>query len=98
MKFREFARRRLMEDMQLDINSLRSMILKALGANPENQDAWNSPLVQFAEPQEIIRRLNSLKGLEQLIATNSAAQMAIQKAPQTQLTVGDLSQILLAQQ
>jgi len=97
-KFKEYAYRRLIEDYQLDINTLRSMILKALGANSSNKEAYNAPLSQFAEPSEMIARLNSLKGLEQLISSNPAAIAALEKAQQTNLTVGELAGILLASQ
>lgn len=96
MKFREYVQRRLVEDAGLTIDSLRAMIVKALGGNPDNKEAYNSPLVQFAEPGELLDKLNSLNGLEQLINNNSAALEALQKAQQTNLTVGELAGILLS--
>jgi hypothetical protein len=97
-RFHQYVERRLREDAGLDINSLRAMILDALHANAESQDAYNSPLVQFAQPGELMDRLNSLKGLQQLIQSNDAAQKAIMNAQQTNLTVGELAGILSASQ
>jgi hypothetical protein len=98
MGFREYAKHRLAEDLGLSIDSLRGMILKALGGNADNKDAYNSPLTQFAEPTELVQRLYSLKGLEQLISANPAALQALEKAQQTNLTVGELAGILLSSQ
>jgi hypothetical protein len=93
LQFREYAQIR--ENLGLDINSLRAMILKALGGNPENKEAYNTPLVQFAEPGQLIQRLNSLKGLEQLITQSPSALAALEKAQQTNLTVGQLAMVLI---
>jgi hypothetical protein len=96
IRFREYAQKRLNEEnMGLDINSLRGMILKSLGGNPENKEAYNTPLVQFSEPAELISRLNSLKGLEQMLAQRPAAMAALEKAQQTNLTVGQLAMLLI---
>lgn len=92
--FREYAQKRLAENMGLDINGLRAMILKALGGNPNNKEAYNTPLVQFAEPGQLIQRLNSLKGLEQILAQTPSATVALEKAQQTNLTIGQLAMIL----
>lgn len=97
-KFSDYARRRFMEDVGLSIDELRSMIVKALGGNPESKDAYNSPLVQFAEPGALMDKLNTLQGLASLIQNNAAAQEALQKAQQTNLTVGELVGILLTTQ
>jgi len=96
IKFSEYAKRRLLENLGLDINSLRAMIVKALGGNPDNKDAYNSPLTQFAAPGELRDKLNSLKGLEQLINNSPAAVQALEKAQATNLTVGELAGILLS--
>ena len=93
LRFREYAQR-MDENLGFDINGLRAMILKALGGNPENKEAYNTPLVQFAEPNQLTQRLNSLKGLEQLIAQTPSATAALEKAQQTNLTVGQLAMIL----
>lgn len=92
LRFREYVQQ---TDLGLDINGLRAMILKALGGNPENKEAYNTPLVQFAEPGQLIQRLNSLKGLEQIIAQNPSATAALEKAQQTNLTVGQLAMVLI---
>lgn len=95
MKFREYVSRRLVED--LDINSLRSMILRAIGGNSDNPEAYNTPLNQFVPPEELEDRLNSLKPLEQLVSSNPAAIQAIQKIGEqgNDLTVGELAALLL---
>ncbi len=98
MRFHEYFNRRLVEELGLSIDNLRGMILKALGGNPDNKDAYNSPIIQFADPQALMDKLYSLKGLEQLINNNPAAIKALEKAQQTNLTVGELAGILIGNQ
>lgn len=98
IKFVEYINKRLVEDLGLTIDGLCVMILKALGGNSENKEAYKSPLTQFAEPTELLQKLYSLKGLEQLISNNPAALQAIEKSQQTNLTVGELAGVLLNSQ
>lgn len=93
--FREYAQKRFNEDLGLDINDLRGMILKALGGNPDNKEAYNTSIVQFAEPGQLMQKLNSLKGLGQLIQQSPAAIEGLEKAQQTNLTVGQLAMLLI---
>lgn len=99
MLFREYVRRRLLEDTgMMTIDGLRSMILQSLQANPDSKEAYNSPLIQWDKPINLLRRFNSMPGLTKLIQSNPAAMEAIQSADRTKLTVGELAGILLNSQ
>jgi hypothetical protein len=93
MKFRDFVR--LKEGV--DLSDIRDMILRAIGGNPESHEAFNAPLTQFVEPGDLVNRLNSLKGLADLIKDNASAIDAIQNAQTNNLTVGQLAVILTRQ-
>ena len=94
MKFSEYVKLR----ENVDLNDNRSMILRALGGNPESQEAFDAPLTQFVEPGQLADKLNSLTGLADFIQNNPASVEAIQNAQQNNLTVGQLAAILANQQ
>ena len=92
MKFREYVAKRLTEGLALQ--DVRRMIIRALGGNPDSNDATNAPLTQFVEPTELLDRLNSLTGLQKLIQNSPSAMDAIQNADQHNLTANQLAAIL----
>lgn len=94
--FREYAQRRLIEDMGLAQPDVSRMILRSLGADPSNMDsANNTPLSTWDNPDGLISRFNSLNSLSRLISGSPAAMQAIQNSNQTKLTVGQLAGILV---
>ena len=94
MKFRDFVK--LKEGV--DLNDIRAMILRAIGGNPDSKEAFDAPLTQFVEPGELTNKLNSLKGLADLLQNNPAAIDALQNAQANSLTVGQLAAILATPQ
>ena len=95
--FKEYVMRRLIEDFGLTIDEIKSMILQALGADTDPKDAGDAPLVQYASPNVLVQRFNSVNSLSQLLQASPAALEAIQAAKNSKLTVGQPAGMLYNQ-
>lgn len=76
------------------IEDTKEMIINALGGNSESEDIFNAPIIQFAKQSELLDKLNSLPALQNLINNNPTAKAAIDSAKTSELTIGQLAQLL----
>lgn len=83
---------------EFNLGDVRVMLLRALGANPDDKAAHNAPLVQFADPEELKNKILKFPGLQDIISRSPSALKALQNAQQTNLTVGQLAGIIAQQE
>jgi len=87
MRFRQFLE-------EFNLVDVRVMILRSLGANPDDKAAHNAPLIQFADPEELKNKILNFPGLKDIISQSPSALKAVQSAQQNNLTVGQLAGLL----